>query len=84
MVESVFPSLRNLMVPYLFKLKHLLNHYINLHGNFFDEIKSSHTYFDYMRATHQRNIVEITVYYKIVKKELLDGNEVYNDKRRII
>lgn len=51
MVESVSLSLRDLMAPYPHEPKHLLDHYINLHGYFFDEIESSRTYFDHTRPT---------------------------------
>lgn len=72
------------MIPYLLESKHLLDHYINLDGDYFYEIKFSHTYFDYMRPMHQSDIIKIIIYYKIVKKKLLDKNESYNNKRRIV
>lgn len=37
-----------------------------------------------MQSMHQPNIVEIIIYYKMVKKELLDKNEAYNNKRYIV
>lgn len=40
------------MVLYTYKLKHLLGRYINLHGDFFDEIKSSHKYFNHKTLIH--------------------------------
>lgn len=38
-----------------------------MHRDFFKEIKSSLTYFNYILPIHQLNIIEIFVYYKIVK-----------------
>lgn len=68
MIESIFLSLQNLIALYLLKLKYLLDYYINLYSDFFNKIKSSHIYFDHMLLKHQLNIVEIMIYYKIIKK----------------
>lgn len=84
MVESVIPSLQGWIVLYLFESKHLLDNYINLYRDLFDQIKSSPTYFDYMQSTHQADIIQIIVYYKIVKKELSDKTKAYNNKIRIV
>lgn len=84
MIKSVFPCLKDLMVPYLLETKHLLDYFINLYKGFFDRIESNYIYFDHMRSTHQPNIDEIIVDHKIVKKELLNKNKVYNNKSCVI
>lgn len=84
MLKSVYLSFQSLMVPYLLESKYLLDHYINLYRNFFDKIKSSHTYYDLMQPTLKQGIIEIIFYYKIVKKKLLDKNETYNNKRCVV
>lgn len=58
----------DLLALYLFKLKHLLSHYINQLGNFFDKIKFSYKYFDYKKSIYKPDIIKIIVYYQIVKK----------------
>ena len=37
-----------------------------------------------MQLKHQSDIIEITVYHKMVKKELFDKNIVYNNKKRVV
>ena len=81
MVKFVFLNLLDSVALYLPKLKHLLTHYINLHRDFFDEIGSSHTYFNYKRPKHQPDIAEIVVYHKIIKTELCANNKPYNNKK---
>lgn len=83
-IKSIYPNLVDFITLYLLELKYLLTYYIHLQRNSFDEIESNYTYFENRWPTHQPNIVEITVYYKIVKKELLGKNEAYNNKRRTI
>lgn len=84
MAKSVSLNLRDLMTLYLFKLRHLLHCCINLCGDFFDEIGSSHKYFDHKIPMHQPGIVEIVVYRKIKKKRLYDKHEAYNNKMHIV
>lgn len=69
---------------YLLESKQLLYHYTNLPEDFSDKIRSNHIYFDHMRPKHLPDIVKITVYHEIVKKELFDKNKVYNNKKRTI
>lgn len=84
MVKSVYLNLPDLIALYLLKLKHLLDHYINLLSDFFDEIKSNHICFSHKRPKHQPDIAEIVVYRKIVKTELCADNEACNDKKRAV
>lgn len=63
---------------------HLLIHDINLHRDFFNEIKSSYTCFDYKKPKYQPDITKKIVYYKIVKTELYVNNEAYNNKKCIM
>ena len=74
----------SLMVLYLLELNYLLYYYINLPRDFSNEIKSNQVYFDYMQLKHQTDIVETTVYHKIVKKELFGKNKAYNDKKYVM
>ncbi len=73
-------NLQNLIALYLFKLKHLLD-CINLYRDFFNKIGSSYKYLNYKMFIYQPNIVEIIIYYKIIKKQLGDKYEVYNNKK---
>lgn len=66
---------------YLLKPKHLLYHYTNLLGDFSDKIRFHHISYDHIWSKHQPDIIEIIIYYKIVKKELFDKNRVYNNKK---
>lgn len=72
------------MVLYLFELKYLLYHYINLLRDFSIKIRSNCIYFEYMRPKHQLDIAERIVYHKIVKKKLSGKNKAYNNKKRTI
>lgn len=69
------------MALYLPELKHLLTHYINPHGDFFDEIGFSHTSFDHKKLKHQLDIAEMVIYHKIVKTELWANNKACNNKK---
>lgn len=85
MAKSTFQNLQDLIALYLFKLKHLLDYYINPHRDFFDEIKSSHRYINHKMSIYQPNIIELIVYCKIRKNNKLgDKHELYNDKKRAI
>lgn len=72
------------MALYLLKSRHWLDYYINQYKDFYNEIKSSYTYFDHMRPMHQLNIIEIIVLCKIIRKLIASGYKVYNNKRDII
>lgn len=52
MIKLVFLNLQDLITLYLFKLRHLLDCYINLRGDFFDRIEFNHKYFDYKTYMH--------------------------------
>lgn len=84
MAKFFFLDLRDLIALYLLKPRYWLNHYTNLRGDFFDEIESSHTYFDHMRPMHQLSIVEIIAFHKIIRKEIVSGHETCNDRRHVI
>lgn len=84
MVKSVYLNLPDLIALYLLKLKHLLDHYVNLLRDFFDKIGSSHIYFDHKRPKHQPNITKIIFYYKIVKTGLCANNKACNNKKRAL
>lgn len=66
---------------YLLKPKHLLYYYTNLLKDFSNKIRFYHICFDHIWPKHQLDIIEIIVYYKIVKKELFNKNKVYNNKK---
>lgn len=81
MIKLVFLNLQDLIILYLFKLKHLLDRCINLRRDFFDGIESNHKYFDHKRHMYQPNIIEIVVYYGIIIKKLDDKYKIYNNKK---
>lgn len=57
------------MALYLLKLRHLIDYYINLLKDFYDLIDFSHIYFNYKKLKPQSDIIELIVYYKIIKTE---------------
>lgn len=68
------------MALHLSKLRHLLDHYINLLEDFFDKIKFIHICFNHKRPKYQPDIIKIIFYYKIVKTGLYTNNKAYNNK----
>lgn len=71
----------DLIILYLYELKHLLDYYINLYKDFFNEIKSIYKYFDHKTSIHLFDIIKIIIYCKIIKKKLYNKNKVYNNKK---
>lgn len=67
------------MILYLFELKYLLSHNINLGRDFFDKIRFSFRHFDYKKLKYQPNIAKIMIYHKIIKK-----NNIVKNKHIII
>lgn len=84
MAIFVFLNLYNLITLYLFKLRYLLDCYINPHKDFFNEIGFSPRYFDHKTLIHQSGIIEIIIYYRIIEKKLGDKYEVYSNQKYAI
>lgn len=80
-VKFVYLDLPDLISLYPPELSHLLDHYINLFGNFFAKIRSNHICFDQKRLKHSPNINKIIFCHKIVKTKLYANNEVYNNEK---
>lgn len=76
-----FSNLQDLIALYLFKLKYLLDCYINLYKNLFNEIRSNYKYFNYKTPIYQPDIIDIIVYHKIIKKKPGDKYKAYNNKK---
>lgn len=68
----------------LLKLKHLLDHCINLYVDFLDKIGSNHIYFNHKRPKYQQEIVEIIFYRKIIAKGQYDKDKACNIRTHIV
>lgn len=64
--------------------KLLLDPCINLHRDFFSEIRSNYRYFDFKTPMHQLDIVKTIIYHKIIIIKLNDKHKAYNNKKQII